>query len=310
VISRLLIEPFRAGYMQRALIESMLLGVLGGIIGVHVVLRRLEFLADALTHTVFPGMAAAFIIGGSLYVGALITGVLSAVLLTVFTRNRRVTSDAALAVLLTGFFSIGVIIISRSRSYTADLTVLLFGRVLAVDAAEIVTTAATGILVLVVLWALHKELVLREFDPDAAEALGYPTATLDLVLNVLITLVVVSAVRAVGSVLVIALLITPAATARLIVRRSVGLMMAVGALIGALGGWLGLALSYEGSLHHGWRLASGATIVLALTLLFAVTLAVVTVARRTKRGRGPAGSAPAGPADHPGGTRMTGSVGR
>jgi manganese/iron transport system permease protein len=280
VVSRLLIEPFQAGYMQRALIEAVILGVLGGVIGVHVVLRRLEFLADALTHTVFPGMAAAFVIGGSLYVGALITGGLSAVLLTVLTRNRRVTPDAALAVLLTGFFSIGVIIISRSHSYTADLTVLLFGRVLAVDQAQIVATAATGALVLALLWALHKEFVLREFDPDAAEALGYPIGALDLVLNVLITLVVVSAVRAVGSVLVIALLITPAATARLLVRGSVGRMMAVGALVGALGGWLGLALSYEGSLHHGWRLASGGTIVLALTLLFAATLGGVSISRR------------------------------
>jgi len=280
---RLLIEPFAAGYMQRALIEAVMLGILGGVIGVHVVLRRLEFIADALTHTVFPGMAAAFLLGGSLYVGALATGALSAVLLTLLTRHRRVTSDAALAVLLTGFFSIGVILVSRSRSYTADLTVLLFGRVLAVDPAEIATTAVTGLFVLGVLWMLHKELVLQAFDPATAEALGYPVTTLDLVLNVLITLVVVSAVRAVGSVLVIALLITPAAMARLLVHRSVGQMMAVGAALGALGGWLGLAASYEGSVHHGWRLASGATIVLALTALFVVVLTATGVGRAVRR---------------------------
>ncbi len=184
VMARLFIDPFQAGYLQRALIEAVMLGVVGGIIGVHVVLRRLEFMADALTHTVFPGLAAAFVLGGSLYVGALVTGVASAVLLTLLTRNRRVTSDAALAVLLTGFFSIGVIIVSRSRSYTADLTTLLFGRVLAVDVAEIVATAVTGAVVLAVAWALHKELVLRAFDPEAAEALGYSVTALDLVLNV------------------------------------------------------------------------------------------------------------------------------
>ena len=172
-MARLFIEPFQAGYLQRALIEAVMLGVLGGIIGVHVVLRRLEFMADALTHTVFPGLAAAFVLGGSLYVGALITGVLSAVLLTLVTRNRRVTSDAALAVLLTGFFSIGVIIVSRSTSYTADLTTLLFGRVLAVDVAQLLATAATGVAVLAVAWALHKELVLRAFDPEATGAMGY-----------------------------------------------------------------------------------------------------------------------------------------
>ncbi|HEY5154667.1 MAG TPA: iron chelate uptake ABC transporter family permease subunit [Acidimicrobiales bacterium] len=272
-MSRLLIEPFQAGFMQRALIEAVLLGVLGGIIGVHVVLRRLEFMADALTHTVFPGLAVAFVLGGSLYVGALITGVLSAVLLTVVTRNRRVTSDAALAVLLTGFFSLGVIVVSRSHSYTADLTTLLFGRVLAVDVSQIVATVITGAVVMAVLWLLHKELVLRAFDPEAAAALGYRVGLLDLVLNVAITLIVVSAVRAVGSVLVIALLITPAAAAQLLVRRSVGQMMAVAAVIGALAGWLGLVVSYEGSIHHGWRLASGGTIVGVLTALFGVVLA-------------------------------------
>jgi manganese/iron transport system permease protein len=252
---------------------------------VHVVLRRREFIADALTHTVFPGMAAAFVLGGSLYVGALVTGALSAVLLTLLTRHRRVTSDAALAVLLTGFFSIGVILVSRSRSYTADLTVLLFGRVLAVDVSQIVATAATGLLVLAVLWALHKELVLLAFDAGAAEAVGYRVTTLDLVLNILITLMVVAAVRAVGSVLVIALLITPAAMARLLVHRSVGLMMAVAATLGALGGWLGLVVSYEGSVHHGWRLASGATIVLALTVGFVVVLAATATARSIGRRR-------------------------
>ena len=115
--------------------------------------------------------------------------------------------------------------------------------------------------------------MLRAFDREATEALGYSVTALDLVLNVLITLVVVSAVRAVGSVLVIALLITPAAAAQLLVRRSVGWMMAVAATIGAMAGWLGLVLSYEGSVHHGWRLASGGTIVLVLTALFALVLA-------------------------------------
>lgn len=279
-MTRLFIEPFQAGYLQRALLEAVMLGIVGGIVGVHVVLRRLEFIADALTHTVFPGMAAAFVMGGSLYVGAFVTGTLSAVLLTLITRNRRVSSDAALAVLLTGFFSVGVIIVSRSRSYTADLTILLFGRVLAVDTVQLAATAATGAVVLAVVFALHKELVARAFDPEGAAALGYRITTLDLVLNVLITLVVVSAVRAVGSVLVIALLITPAAAARLIVRRSVGLMMVVAATIGALGGYLGLVVSYEGSVHHGWRLASGGTIVVVLTVLFVVVLAATGLTRR------------------------------
>jgi len=274
---RLLIDPFRVGYMQRALIEAVLLGVLGGVVGVHVVLRRLAFISDTLTHTVFPGIAVAFALGRSLYLGALMAGVLTAVTFSVIGRNRRVSADAALAILLTSFFALGVIVVSRSRSYAADLTVLLFGRVLYVDAAEIAATVATAVVVVVVLALMHKELLLRAFDADAAAAAGFRVGLLDLVLNLVITLVVVAAVRAVGTVLVIALLITPAATARLL-AGSVRSMMILSAFVGAVGGWVGLAVSYEASLHHGLRLASGATVVTLLTVLFIVVLAGRAVA--------------------------------
>ena len=281
-MTRLLIDPFRAEYMQRALVEAVLLGILGGIVGVHVVLRRLAFISDTLTHTVFPGIAIAFVVGGSLYLGALGAGLLTAGLFTALARNRRVSTDAALAVLLTSFFAVGVIVVSRTRTYTADLTVLLFGRVLFVDVAQIVQAAATLVVVAITLAMFHKELMLRAFDPEAAEALGYRLAALDLLVNVLITLVVVAAVQAVGTVLVIALLITPAATARL-VARDVPTMFAVSAVVGAAAGWLGLAASYEASLHHGLRLASGATVVVVLTALFLLVLAgrSATAWRRT-----------------------------
>lgn len=283
----LLIDPFAAPYLQRALVEAVLLGVLAGIVGVHVVLRRLAFAADAFTHTVFPGLAIAFALGASLFAGALVAGVASAVSLTVLERNRRIGSDAAVAVVLTSFFAVGVIVVSRTDRYTADLTGLLFGRILTVDAAQITRTAAVLAAVALVLAALHKELVLRAFDPDAAEALGYRLGALDLVVNLAIVAVVVAAAQAVGTLLTVALLITPAATARL-VCRSVGSMYLVAAAVGALAGWLGLAASYEASLHHGLRLASGATVVLALTAIFLVALAgraVVRVAAATEARR-------------------------
>ena len=137
-MSGLLFEPFATSYLQRALIEALLLGVVGGIVGVHVVLRRLEFMTDTLTHTVFPGMAVAFLVGGSLLVGALVTGGLTAVLLTLITRNRRVTSDADPGRAAHGVLLGRRVLVSRSDGYSRDLTVLLFGRVLAVDVAEIV----------------------------------------------------------------------------------------------------------------------------------------------------------------------------
>jgi manganese/iron transport system permease protein len=279
-----LLDPFRAPYMQRALVEILLLAVLTGVVSVHVVLRRLAFVGDALTHTIFPGIAIAFVLGQSLFLGALVAGVLSAVLLTAASRVRKVDTDAALGVLLGAFFSVGVIVVSTGRSYTSDLTALLFGRILTVDRQEIVDTAVLTVVVLLALAFLHKELVFRAFDPGGAEALGFRVVALDLVLNVLVALVVVAAVRAVGTVLVIALIVVPAATARLVTER-VSSMLVVSVAISAVCGYLGLAASYEASLHHGVRLGSGATIVVALTLAFTVVGMTAAVARGLRRRR-------------------------
>ena len=143
-MSRLLFEPFTIPYMQRALVEVLVLGALAGAVGVLVVLRRLAFVGDALTHTVFPGVVIAHLLGRSLLLGALAFGVLTAVLLTAVGRHRRVGDDAALAILLTSFFSLGVVLISRTRGFTADLTVFLFGRVLAIDQTDLAQTLAVA----------------------------------------------------------------------------------------------------------------------------------------------------------------------
>jgi manganese/iron transport system permease protein len=278
-VTDLLLEPFRLPYMQRALAEVLLLGAVAGVVGVFVVLRRLAFVADALTHTIFPGVVIAHLLDRSLLLGALAFGVLTAVLLTGITSgSRRVGADAALAILLTSFFSLGVVLVSRTRTYTADLTVFLFGRVLAVDRADLLATLALAAVVGAVLWALRKELVLRAFDPDGAAAMGYRTAALDLALNLLIALVVVAAVKAVGTVLVVALIIVPAAAARLLADR-VATTAVLAAALGALGGWLGLAASYEVSVDHGIRLAAGATVVVVLVAGFALAAAVAPLRR-------------------------------
>jgi manganese/iron transport system permease protein len=274
-----LIEPFREPFMQRALGEVLLLGLLGGVAGVYVVLRRLAFVGDALTHTVFPGVVVAAMLGRSLALGALVAGVLTAVLFTLLSARRRVPEDAVLAILLTSFFSIGVVLVSRRQSYTTDLTSYLFGRVLFVDVAQLVETAVVTVLVVGVLAAIHKELVLRAFDPAAAAAAGYRLLPLDLLLNVLLVLVVVAAVRAVGTVLVLALLVVPAAAARLLSDR-LPVVIAGSVGVGMLGGYLGLATSYDASVHHGLRLASGATVVLALVVLYLGALALRGIRRQ------------------------------
>lgn len=291
MLARLLLDPFESPFMARALVEAVLLGVVGAVVSVFVVLRRLSFVSDALTHTVFPGVVVGYLVAETdgIVWGALAFAVLSAVLLTVLSTNARVTEDASMAILLTGFFSVGVILVSRRSSYTADLTAFLFGRILTVDRQQIVITSVIGVVVLGTLAVLGKELLLRAFDPQAAAALGYRVFVLDLVLNLLVALVVVAAVRAVGTVLVIALLIVPGAAARLVSDR-LAVIFAVAAGIGALGGWLGLAASYEASVNHGLRLASGATVVLVLVALYG--LAAVFGAARASTGRTRRGTAP------------------
>ena len=267
-----LLDPFRAGYMQRALVEVVLLGMLAGTCSVYVLLRRLAFSSDVLTHTIFPGAVLAFVLGQPLFVGALVFGLLSAVVLSAATRALGGDDDAVLGVLLGSFFSVGVVLVSRTASYTNDLTALLFGRVLAVDRAEIVMTAVVTVVVLGGLALLHKELVLRAFDPVGLEALGYRTVLLDLALNVMVALVVVAAVKAVGTVLVIALLVTPAAAARMVCQR-LGPMIAASCALAVASGWLGLAASYHLSINNGVRAASGASIVVVLTAAFALVAA-------------------------------------
>ena len=276
-----LLDPFDSPFMQRALIQALLLAVIGAVVSVFVVLRRLAFVSDVLTHTVFPGVVLGFLVAGDggIVWGALLFAVLSAALITLLSARAAVTEDASMAIVLTGFFAVGVILVSRRSSYTADLTAFLFGRILTVDTGQIVTTAVLGGVVLLTLGLLGKELVFRAFDPTGAEARGYRVLVLDLVLNLAVALVVVAAVRAVGTVLVIALLVVPGAAGRLLSDRLAGILVAaVG--VAALAGWLGLVASWQASVNHGVRLASGATVVLVLVVLYALAAAVAAVRSR------------------------------
>jgi manganese/iron transport system permease protein len=300
-VTDLLTAPFERPYLTRALIELLVLGGAAAVVGVFVLLRRLAFLTDALTHTVFPGVVIGFLLSGQpgIFPGALVVGFLSAALFTLLAASRRVAEDATLAILLTGFFALGVVLVSRRSSYTADLTAFLFGRVLTVRDQDIVTTAVVAGVVLVLLAALRKELLLVAFDAQTAQAAGYRVVALDLALNLSIALVVVAAVRAVGTVLVIALIIVPAAAARLLSDR-IMVITAIAAAFGMAGGWVGLLISYKISVDHGVRLATGATVVLVLVAGY--LLALVATAVRTRLGlanpRSDPGSPP-GPAHLP-----------
>jgi manganese/iron transport system permease protein len=279
-------QPFEVPFMFRALLEIVLLAAVCGIVGVYVLLRRLAFLTDALTHTVFPGVVVGFLVAGEggIMAGALVAGLASAAAFTAVSLHRRVAQDAALAIMLTAFFAVGVVLVSRLSGYTADLTAFLFGRLLTVDDGDITLTATAGALVLAVLAALHKELLLRAFDPTGARALGYRIGWLDLALNAVIALVVVAAVKAVGTLLVLALVIVPAAAARLISDR-LAVMFALAAAFGALAGWIGLAASWTASVDYGVRLAAAGTVVLALVGIYLLAVAGTAARRMFAGGR-------------------------
>ncbi|GAB3971181.1 metal ABC transporter permease [Actinoallomurus acanthiterrae] len=282
-MEQILIEPFRFPFMARALAELVILGALAGTVGVLILLRRLAFMTDALTHTVFPGVVIGYLLAGEggIFWGALVAAAATAVLLTVLTRHRAVTEDAALAVLLTTFFAIGVVLVSRESGYTADLTAFLFGRILTVTPQQLTQTLAVTALVIAALVVLRRPLLARAFDADGAQAAGYRIGLLDLVTNAIVALVVVAAVRAVGTVLVIALLIVPAAAARAVSER-IAVIVPIAAVLGALAGWAGLAISYDASIHHGLRLASGGTVVLVLIACHLVALTAGTIRRRPR----------------------------
>jgi manganese/iron transport system permease protein len=268
-VTATLLAPFQLPFMARALAELVLLGLLGATVGVFVLLRRLAFLADALTHTVFPGVVIGYLLAGTAGItpGALVAALVTTVLLTAVVSTGRVHSDAALAILLTCFFAVGVVLVSRRSSYTSDLTAFLFGRPLTVDGGEIAWTATVAAVVVLTLAALSKELLFVAFDPVGAAAAGYRPVVLDMVINGLVALTVVVAIRSVGTLLVIAIIIIPAATGRALSAR-LPVIAGVAALAGAAAAWIGLGVSFRVSLATDARLAAGPTVVGVLIVMY------------------------------------------
>ncbi|BAL89778.1 putative ABC transporter permease protein [Actinoplanes missouriensis 431] len=270
-----MIEPFTVPFMGRALAEIALLALICGPISVFVFVRRLSFVSDALTHTVFPGVVIGFAAAGieGIFVGALAAGVITAVVLTVLTARARLSDDAATAVLLTAMFSAGVVLVSRRSSYTSDLTSFLFGRLLTVTTRQLAETAVLAVVILAGLLLVARALVFRSFDPAGAAAAGFRVGWLDLWLNVLLALVVVAAVRAVGTILVVALLIVPAAAARMVTDR-LAVMAGVGTLLVLAAGYAGLLVSWTASLRYGVSLTSASAVVLLLVLFYLLLIPV------------------------------------
>jgi len=250
-------------FLPKALAIAVMSSIVCGVVGTYVVLRGMAFIGDAVAHAVFPGLAVAFVVSGNLVLGGTIAGVVTAILVAVFSQNRRLKEDSVIGIFFVGAFALGIVIISQAPGYAGSLQQFLFGSITGIPDSDLVVVAGMGLFVLAIVFLLHKELVTVSLDRESARALGVPVFALDIVLYVLVTLAVVISVQTIGNILVLALLIAPAATARLLTDR-LGVMMMLGPLIGAVAAVVGLYISWS------WDLPTGGTIVLVLVAAFLI----------------------------------------
>lgn len=250
-------------FLPKALAVATMSSIVCGVVGCYVVLRGMAFIGDAVAHAVFPGLAVAFVLSGNLILGGTVAGVATAVLIAVFSQTGRLREDSVIGVFFVGSFALGIVIISQAPGYAGSLQQFLFGSITGIPDRDLVVVGVMGLVILSLLLLLHQRFVTVTLDREMARALGLRVFWYDLTLYVLVTLAVVISVQTIGNVLVLALLVAPAATARLLTDR-LAVMMTVAPMIGCVAAFVGLYVSWS------WDLPVGGTIVLVLTAVFLV----------------------------------------
>jgi manganese/iron transport system permease protein len=269
-----ILGPLAFPFFVRALVASAIVGLVCAVVGSYMVLRGLAFMGDALSHSAFPGVVAAYLLKGPFYLGAAIAAVGTALAIGWVTRRGQLRGDTAIGVLFAGMFALGIFLFSLIPNYVGDLFGFLFGEVLGIGVGDLIALTGLAIVVLAIVALLWKELLYATFDPLGAAASGLPVVRLDYLFLALIALTIVISLQAVGIILVVAMLVTPAATGQLL-SQSFGRLVAVAVVIGIVSPIVGLYLSY-------WlNAASGATIVLVETGVFVAAL--IWKGRRSKR---------------------------
>lgn len=251
---------FEYAFLQKALFTSVMVGIICGVIGCFIILRGMALMGDAISHAVLPGVAISYMLGINFFFGAVLTGVLTAIGIGYVSQNSRIKNDSAIGIVFTTFFSIGIILITFLKS-SSDLYHILFGNVLAVRSSDMWITLGIGIFILLAVIVFYKELLISSFDPVISSVYGLPNRMIHYFLMTLLTLVTVASLQTVGIILVVAMLITPAATAYLLTDR-LWIMIYLSAFFGAVSAVVGLGLSFT------YNLSSGASIVLVATILF------------------------------------------
>jgi ABC-type Mn2+/Zn2+ transport system permease subunit len=264
-VIEVLVQPLTYGFMQRGLAAALIVGVVCAVMGAFVVLKGLAFIGDAVSHAAFPGLVIAYLVGIPLYIGGAIAAVSTALAIGVVSRRGNLRFDTSVGVLFAGTFALGVLLFSTIQGYVTDLFGYLLGNILAISATDLIQIAVLGAIVLVVVLVLRKELLYATFDPAGAAASGLPVTRLEYLLLAMLGVTIVVSIQAVGIILVVAMLCTPAATAQLLVIRFDRLVLvAVG--IAVVSTIVGLYVSFYANV------ASGAAIVLIETTLFATAL--------------------------------------
>jgi manganese/iron transport system permease protein len=256
-----LVEPLQYPFMLRALWASLIVGVICPILGSYIVLRGMAFVGDALAHIILPGVVVAHLLGWPLALGALIAGVLAALGISAISRRTVIREDTVVGVIFAGAFALGIALLSLYGNYAVDLTHILFGNMLGVSVADLWLTGVLGLVALIMIVVFYKEFLVLSFDPVLAATLRLPVNWLQNLLYVLTAIVIVVSIQVVGVALVLAMLVTPAATAYLLTRRLWAMMM-LAAAIGALSTIVGLYVSFY------LNVASGPAVVLIETGIF------------------------------------------
>jgi len=272
------LAPLEYEFFVRALVASALVGVACAVVGAFVVLKGMSFVGDAVSHSAFPGVVLAYLLGLPIILGGAVAAIGTALGIGALTRKSGLRADAVIGVLFAGMFALGVALFSSIPNYVGDLFHFLFGDVLGISFADLISLAVLASLLLLIVWVLWKELLFATFDPLGAGAAGLPVRRLDDLLLILIAVTIVVSLQAVGIVLVVAMITTPAATAQLLVKRF-GQMIALAAVIGVTASIVGLYVSYA------LDIASGASIVLTETFAFLVALLFTSMRSRLRAAR-------------------------
>ncbi len=263
-----LTNPLSYSFIRNGMVETALVGLICGVIGCYVVLRGLAFLGDAFSHGILPGVVVAYLLGQSVFLGGLVAAILIGVIIALLSQNRRISEDSSIGIIFAGAFALGIVLLSSQRNYTSSLTTILIGDVLGVSVNDIILTLIVGVVVIGSVVLMYKEFLLASFDRGMAAAMGFNLSLLDLGLIVLIALAVVVSLQALGNILVLAMLVTPAATARLTTDR-LPKMMVIAGLLGAAEGMVGLYISFYIKVAAGGAIVLFATFVFMLALLLA-----------------------------------------